>query len=156
MVQSPGLSLAPAHPTCSEVPPGWVAQLTFTAHTFSLAVSSPVFGPRQVYGLVNGSIIVKCFYPPTSVNRHDRKYWCRESAMGCMTVVSTSGYTSPSFRGRASVTDYPEAENFQITMSKLTEADAGTYQCGIGINGRGLSHRVSLDVSEGNCSLGAP
>ncbi|XP_010134008.1 PREDICTED: polymeric immunoglobulin receptor [Buceros rhinoceros silvestris] len=113
------------------------------------SASNPVFGPRQVYGLVNGSVTVKCFYPPTSVNRHDRKYWCRESAMGCTTIVSTSGYTAPSFRGRASITDYPEAENFQITMSKLTEANAGSYQCGIGINGRGLSYRVSLDVSEG-------
>lgn len=123
---------------------------------FPLAVSSPVFGPRQVYGLLNGSVTVKCFYPPTSVNRHDRKYWCRESATGCMTVVSTSGYTAPGYKGRASITDDPQAESFQIHMSELTMADAGTYQCGVGINSRGLCHKVSLDVSKGNCSLGAP
>ncbi|XP_010187201.1 PREDICTED: polymeric immunoglobulin receptor [Mesitornis unicolor] len=110
--------------------------------------SNPVFGPRQVYGLLNGSVTVKCFYPPTSVNRHDRKYWCRESAMGCMTVVSTNGYTAPGYQGRASITNYPQAENFQIDISGLTMADKGTYQCGIGINGRGLSHKVSLEVSE--------
>ncbi|NXK07768.1 PIGR protein, partial [Herpetotheres cachinnans] len=113
------------------------------------AASNPVFGPRQVYGLVNGSVTVKCFYPPTSVNRHDRKYWCRESAMGCMTVVSTNGYTAPGYQGRVSITNYPQAENFQINISALTAADTGTYQCGIGINGRGLSHKVSLEVSEG-------
>ncbi|NXH74594.1 PIGR protein, partial [Hydrobates tethys] len=113
------------------------------------AISSPVFGPRQVYGLLNGSVTVKCFYPPTRVNRHDRKYWCRESATGCMTVVSTNGYTSPDYQGRASITDYPQAESFQINISELTLADAGTYQCGVGLNGRGLSHKVSLDVSKG-------
>ncbi|XP_019325863.1 PREDICTED: polymeric immunoglobulin receptor [Aptenodytes forsteri] len=113
------------------------------------AISSPVFGPRQVYGLLNGSVTVKCFYPPTRVNRHDRKYWCRQSATGCMTVVSTNGYTAPGYEGRASITDYPQAENFQINISELTMADAGTYQCGVGINGRGLSYKVSLDVSKG-------
>ncbi|NXF30115.1 PIGR protein, partial [Nyctibius bracteatus] len=115
----------------------------------SKAASNPVFGPRQVYGLLNGSITVKCFYPPTRVNRHDRKYWCKESFTGCTTVVSTSGYTASGYRGRVSITDYPEAKNFQINISALTMADAGTYQCGVGINGRGLSHRVSLDVSKG-------
>ncbi|KAK2521868.1 Pigr [Columba livia] len=113
------------------------------------AISSPVFGPGQVYGLLNGSVTVKCFYPPTRVNRHDRKYWCRESGTSCRTVASTSGYTAPGYRHRISITDYPQAENFQIDISGLTAADAGTYQCGIGINGRGLSHKVSLDVSEG-------
>ncbi|XP_075299244.1 polymeric immunoglobulin receptor [Opisthocomus hoazin] len=113
------------------------------------SISSPVFGPRQVYGLFNGSATVKCFYPPTSVNRHDRKYWCKESARGCFTVVSTSGYTAPGYQGRISIIDYPQAENFQINISELRATDTGTYQCGIGINGRGLSYKVSLDVSEG-------
>ncbi|NXA24710.1 PIGR protein, partial [Ibidorhyncha struthersii] len=113
------------------------------------AASNPVFGPRQVYGLVNGSVTVKCFYPPTRVNRHDRKYWCRELATGCMTIVSTNGYTAPGYQGRVFITDYPLAENFQIDISQLTMAEAGTYQCGVGLNGRGLSHKVSLDVSKG-------
>ncbi|NXX19630.1 PIGR protein, partial [Podargus strigoides] len=112
------------------------------------ASSNPVFGPRQVYGLLNGSVTVTCFYPPTRVNRHDRKYWCRQSSRGCMTIVSTSGYTAAGYQGRISIADYPQAENFQINISALTTADTGTYQCGVGINGRGLSHRVSLDVSE--------
>nr|XP_010304695.1 PREDICTED: polymeric immunoglobulin receptor-like [Balearica regulorum gibbericeps] len=113
------------------------------------AASNPVFGPRQVYGLLNGSVTVKCFYPPTKVNRHDRKYWCRESSTSCITVVSTSGYVAPGYQGRVSITDYPVAQNFQINISNLAMADTGTYQCGIGINGRGLSHKVSLDVSQG-------
>ncbi|XP_054032397.1 polymeric immunoglobulin receptor [Dryobates pubescens] len=113
------------------------------------AISSPVFGPWQVYGLLNGSVTITCFYPPTSVNRHDRKYWCRESAMSCRTVVSSSGYVAAGYEGRASLIDYPESKHFQITISGLTKADEGAYLCGIGINGRGLSHKVSLEVSEG-------
>ncbi|NXL43310.1 PIGR protein, partial [Podilymbus podiceps] len=113
------------------------------------AILSPVFGPRQVYGLLDGAVTVKCFYPPTPVNRHDRKYWCKEAATRCITVASTSGYVAPGYKGRAFITDYPQAENFQINISGLALADAGNYQCGIGTNGRGLSHRVSLDVSEG-------
>ncbi|NXX86747.1 PIGR protein, partial [Urocolius indicus] len=113
------------------------------------AASDPVFGPRQVYGLLNGSVIVKCFYPPTRVNRHDRKYWCRETGTSCRTIVSTSGYSAPGYQGRASIIDYPQEGNFQVITSQLALADTGTYQCGVGINGRGLSHRVSLDVSEG-------
>ncbi|NXY71294.1 PIGR protein, partial [Glareola pratincola] len=113
------------------------------------AASNPVFGPRQVYGLLKGSVTVKCFYPPTSVNRHDRKYWCKESATGCTTIVSTSGFTAPGYQGRVSITDYPLAQSFQINMTGLTEAEEGTYQCGVGINGRGLSHKVILEVSQG-------
>ncbi|NXY88805.1 PIGR protein, partial [Alcedo cyanopectus] len=113
------------------------------------AISNPVFGPRQVYGLLKGSVTVKCFYPPTNVNRHDRKYWCKESGRGCMTIVSTNGYTDPGYKGRASITDHPQAESFEITISGLKKEDAGNYQCGVGVNGRGLSHRVKLEVTEG-------
>ncbi|XP_054251813.1 polymeric immunoglobulin receptor-like [Indicator indicator] len=113
------------------------------------AISSPVFGPWQVYGLLNGSVTITCFYPPTSVNRHDRKYWCRASATSCRTIISTSGYVAAGYEGRASLIDYPESKHFQITISGLTKADEGNYQCGVGINDRGLSHKVSLVVSEG-------
>ncbi|NXU50425.1 PIGR protein, partial [Turnix velox] len=114
------------------------------------AISGHVFGPQQVYGLLEGSVTVKCFYPPTSVNRHDRKYWCRETPTGCTTVVSTNGYKAPGYKGRVSIIDYPLDKNFQITMTGLTKEDEGTYQCGIGINGRGLSFKVGVVVSEGS------
>ncbi|NXY54171.1 PIGR protein, partial [Callaeas wilsoni] len=111
------------------------------------ATSDPVFGPRQVHGVLGGSVTVKCFYPPTPVNKHDRKYWCRQSGPGCVTVVST-GYVAQSYQDRISLSDHPEAENFQINISALVLADAGTFQCGVGVNGRGLSHRVTLSVAE--------
>ncbi|NXS11257.1 PIGR protein, partial [Neodrepanis coruscans] len=112
------------------------------------STSNPVFGPRQVYGLLNDSTIVKCFYPPTSVNRHDRKYWCRQQGGTCVTVASTNGFVASSYKGRVSITDHPEEHNFQINISALAPTDAGTYQCGVGVNGRGLSYRVTLEVNQ--------
>ncbi|NXN83274.1 PIGR protein, partial [Bombycilla garrulus] len=109
------------------------------------AISSPVFGPRQVHGVLGGSASVQCFYPPTAVNKHDRKYWCKQSGSRCVTVVSST-YVAPSYKGRISLTDYPEAENFQINISSLVPGDNGTFQCGVGVNGRGLSHTVQLGV----------
>ncbi|XP_021233248.1 polymeric immunoglobulin receptor [Numida meleagris] len=110
---------------------------------------NPVFGPQQVYGLIDGSVTIKCFYPPTTVNRHDRKYWCRESSRSCVTVVSSRGYRARGYQGRAAITDFPEQGVMLINISQLALADRGTYQCGIGINGKGLSYRVTLDISEG-------
>ncbi|NXB65560.1 PIGR protein, partial [Struthidea cinerea] len=128
------LSLLPAGSAKSRHPP-------------KATISSPIFGPRQVHGVLGASATVKCFYPPTPVNRHDRKYWCRESGSRCVTVVS-SGYVAPSYQDRVSLTDHPEAENFQINISALGPGDAGSYQCGVGVNGRGLSYRVALAVAE--------
>ncbi|XP_056367115.1 polymeric immunoglobulin receptor isoform X2 [Oenanthe melanoleuca] len=116
-------------------------------HLPKAAISSPVFGPRQVHGVLGGSVTVKCFYPPTPVNRHDRKYWCRQLGARCSTVLS-SDYVSPGYQGRVALSDHPEAENFQINISQLELGDAGTFQCGVGVNGRGLSHRVTLSVAE--------
>ncbi|NWZ41179.1 PIGR protein, partial [Brachypodius atriceps] len=109
---------------------------------------SPVFGPRRVYGVLGGSAVVKCFYPPTAINKHDRKYWCRQQGSRCVTVVS-SDYVAANYRGRISLVDRPEAENFQINISALGLEDGGTFQCGVGVNGRGLSHTVTLSVVEG-------
>ncbi|NWI93250.1 PIGR protein, partial [Pitta sordida] len=124
------------------------AESAKSRHLLKSAISSPVFGPRQVYGVVGGSTVVKCFYPPTTVNRHDRKYWCKQSGGSCMTVASTSGYVASAYKGRISITDYPEEENFQINISALALTDTGTYQCGVGVNGRGLSYKVTLNVSQ--------
>ncbi|XP_009075525.1 PREDICTED: polymeric immunoglobulin receptor, partial [Acanthisitta chloris] len=128
----------------------------FTAHTFPLAVSSPVFGPREVYAPVDGSATVKCFYPPTTVNRHDRKYWCKQSGSSCVTIASTSGYIAAEYKGRISITDHPEAESFQIDISALGLTDVGTYRCGVGLNGKGLSHKVILTVSQDSSLPEAP
>ncbi|XP_074833600.1 polymeric immunoglobulin receptor isoform X2 [Carettochelys insculpta] len=119
------------------------------AESAKISSSSPIFGPRQVTGLVGGSVTVKCFYPRTSVNRHDRKYLCKESARQCATIVSSTGYTGPDFTGRVNITDFPEQGIFTMQISKLELKDISFYKCGIGLNDRGLSFKVKLDVSKG-------
>uniref|UniRef100_A0A8C0IBQ8 Ig-like domain-containing protein n=1 Tax=Bubo bubo TaxID=30461 RepID=A0A8C0IBQ8_BUBBB len=87
--------------------------------------------PEIVYGLLNGSVTVKCFYPPTSVNRHDRKYWCRESARGCTTIVSTSGYTAPGYQGRVLMSSEDTPGSFSIMITQMGWKDSGLYLCGV-------------------------
>uniref|UniRef100_A0A8D2JIQ4 Immunoglobulin domain-containing protein n=1 Tax=Varanus komodoensis TaxID=61221 RepID=A0A8D2JIQ4_VARKO len=108
---------------------------------FIFSASSPIFGPRQVTGLLGGSVKVKCFYPRTSVNRHSRKYWCKESARQCATIISSNGFVARPYEGRASLTDYPENGIFIIEISQLQQRDIGSYKCGVGLNDRGLSFR---------------
>uniref|UniRef100_A0A7M4FP59 Ig-like domain-containing protein n=1 Tax=Crocodylus porosus TaxID=8502 RepID=A0A7M4FP59_CROPO len=103
------------------------------------SVGSTIFGPRIVTGLVGGSVTVRCFYPDTSVNRHDRKYWCKESTRRCETIVSSNGYVHPKYQDRANLTDYPDQGIFVVTMSNLEQKDMGAYKCGI----------VEVDVIQG-------
>ncbi|NXU38498.1 PIGR protein, partial [Drymodes brunneopygia] len=111
------------------------------------AASDPVFGPRQVQGVLGGSVTVKCFYPPTPTNTHDRKYWCKQSGPRCVTLVATT-YVAPGYQDRIALTDHPEEENFQVTISELGLGDRGIFQCGVGVNGRGLSHTVNVSIVE--------
>ncbi|XP_053105640.1 polymeric immunoglobulin receptor isoform X2 [Hemicordylus capensis] len=120
--------------------------------TFAQAVSSGglVFGPRQVTGLQGGSVTVKCFYPQSSANRHGRKYWCKESPRQCSTILSSNGFVAKEYTGRATLTDMPENGMFIIEISQMVKGDVGSYKCGIGLNDRGLSFQVKLDISEGS------
>ncbi|XP_077190931.1 polymeric immunoglobulin receptor-like [Paroedura picta] len=109
--------------------------------------SSSMLGPRQVTGLLHGSVTVKCFYPATRVNRHDRKYWCKQSTRQCSTIVSSNGYISRDYEGRATITDFPDYGLFTVEISGLRRNDIGSYKCGIGINDK-LFFKVKLDVSQ--------
>ncbi|XP_062834668.1 polymeric immunoglobulin receptor [Anolis carolinensis] len=124
--------------------------LTIVQAESAISNSSPIFGPKQVTGLVGGSVTVKCFYPRTSVNRHSRKYWCKESTQHCSTIISSNGYVARGFEGRTSIIDYPENGLFTIEISNLVRRDMGPYKCGVGLNDKGLSFRVKLDVSAGS------
>ncbi|KGL81240.1 Polymeric immunoglobulin receptor, partial [Tinamus guttatus] len=100
-------------------------------------------------GLLDGSVSVKCFYPQTTVNKHDRKYWCREATRSCQTIISSNGYVAASYEGRVSITDFPEQGVFLVNVSGLSLADGGSYRCGLGLNNKALSFQVKLDISEG-------
>jgi polymeric immunoglobulin receptor len=115
-----------------------------------ISTKSPIFGPEEVSSVEGNSVSIKCYYPSTSVNRHTRKYWCRVGANGrCTTLISSEGYVSTEYAGRANLTNFPENGQFVVNIAKLTQDDSGNYKCGLGINSRGLSFDVSLEVSQG-------
>uniref|UniRef100_P81265-2 Isoform Short of Polymeric immunoglobulin receptor n=1 Tax=Bos taurus TaxID=9913 RepID=P81265-2 len=114
-----------------------------------VSMKSPIFGPEEVTSVEGRSVSIKCYYPPTSVNRHTRKYWCRQGAQGrCTTLISSEGYVSDDYVGRANLTNFPESGTFVVDISHLTHKDSGRYKCGLGISSRGLNFDVSLEVSE--------
>lgn len=120
-----------------------------------VSTKSPIFGPQEVNIVEGGSASITCYYPATSVNRHTRKYWCRQGAKGrCTTLISSDGYVSKDYEGRANITNFPDSSTFVMNIDHLTQNDSGRYKCGLGINSRGLSFDVSLDVSKGPGPLG--
>lgn len=115
-----------------------------------VSMKSPIFGPQDVSSVEGSSVSIRCYYPATSVNRHSRKYWCRIGAKGrCTTLISSEGYISKDYKGRANLTNFPENGTFVMDIGHLTRGDSGLYKCGLGISSRGLSFDVSLEVSQG-------
>lgn len=119
-----------------------------------VSMKSPIFGPQEVSRLEGGSASIKCYYPATSVNRHSRKYWCRQGAKGrCTTLISSEIYISKDYEGRANLTDFPENNSFVVDIGHLTQNDSGHYKCGVGIHNQGLFFDVRLEVSPGSAFL---
>ncbi|KAM5237810.1 polymeric immunoglobulin receptor [Ctenodactylus gundi] len=123
--------------------------LTFLLAAFSVVTArSPIFGPQEVSVVEGNSVSITCYYPATSVNRHTRKYWCRQGASGrCMTLISSGGYIAKDYVGRAKLTNFPEKSLFVVNITQLNRDDTGNYKCGLGISSQGLSFDVSLEVS---------
>ncbi|XP_004685339.1 PREDICTED: polymeric immunoglobulin receptor [Condylura cristata] len=115
-----------------------------------VSMKSPIFGPHEVKKVEGSSALIRCFYPATSVNRHTRKYWCRQFANGaCVTIISSDGYISKNFTNRIRITNFPENNTFEVNIANLRSKDSGSYKCGLGINNRGLSFDVNLKVFQG-------
>ncbi|CAO2636764.1 Polymeric immunoglobulin receptor [Lemmus lemmus] len=110
---------------------------------------SPIFGPQDVSSVVGNSVSITCYYPATSVNRHTRKYWCRKGASGlCTTLISSNGFISKEYAGRAHLINFPENNTFVINIAQLTQDDTGSYKCGLGTSNQPLFFDVSLEVSQ--------
>uniref|UniRef100_A0A8C3VPN7 Polymeric immunoglobulin receptor n=1 Tax=Catagonus wagneri TaxID=51154 RepID=A0A8C3VPN7_9CETA len=113
-----------------------------------VSTKSPIFGPEEVSSVEGSSVSIKCYYPDSSVNRHSRKYWCRIGAKGrCTTLISSEGFISKDYAGRANLTNFPENGTFVMDIGHLTRNDSGRYKCGLGISSRGLSFDVSLEIN---------
>ncbi|XP_012372358.2 polymeric immunoglobulin receptor [Octodon degus] len=114
-----------------------------------VSTKSPIFGPEEVSAMEGSSVSIMCYYPSTSVNRHSRKYWCRQGAKGsCTTLISSGGYVSKDYVGRSSLTNFPDLGAFMVNITHLSQEDSGHYKCGLGVSNRGLNFDVSLEVSQ--------
>ncbi|XP_016071474.1 PREDICTED: high affinity immunoglobulin alpha and immunoglobulin mu Fc receptor [Miniopterus natalensis] len=107
--------------------------------------------PRRVSGEPGKAVTIQCHYTPSSINRHQRKYWCRLSTLTwlCHTIVSTNHYTHLRYSGRVAVADFPHSGLFVVRLSQLSPEDAGSYRCGIGNGNNMLFVSVDLTVSAG-------
>ncbi|EPQ19594.1 High affinity immunoglobulin alpha and immunoglobulin mu Fc receptor [Myotis brandtii] len=112
-------------------------------------------GPRLVSGEPGGAVTIQCRYTPTSINRHQRKYWCRLSPLTwlCHTVVSTNHYTHGRYSGRVALADFPHRGLFVVRLTQLSPEDGGSYRCGIGNGNDMLFLSMNLAVSAG---MGSP
>ncbi|XP_050003756.1 high affinity immunoglobulin alpha and immunoglobulin mu Fc receptor [Alexandromys fortis] len=117
----------------------------------SLTGANALRGPRLVSGEPGGAVTIHCHYAPSSVNRHQRKYWCRLAPplWTCYTVVSTNHYTHRDYRGRVALTDFPQSALFMVKLFRLSPNDTGLYRCGIGDRNDKLFFRMNLIVSPG-------
>lgn len=113
-----------------------------------LSMKSPIFGPAEVDKFEGSSASIKCFYPATSVNQHSRKYWCRQESQGSCTTLISDSYISKNYQGRAKLTHFPKNNTFVVDIAHLTKNDSGHYKCGLGINNRGLSFDINLQVNQ--------
>ncbi|KAB1258635.1 High affinity immunoglobulin alpha and immunoglobulin mu Fc receptor [Camelus dromedarius] len=116
-----------------------------------LQAANALKGPRLVSGELGGSVTIQCRYAPLLINSHQRKYWCRLSPRPwlCHTVVSTNHYTQRRYRGRVSLTDFPQKGFFVVRLSQLSPEDVGRYRCGIGNSNDMLFFSMNLTVSAG-------
>ncbi|XP_066217984.1 polymeric immunoglobulin receptor [Saccopteryx leptura] len=111
-----------------------------------VSMRSPIFGPQEMSRVEGSSASIKCYYPATSVNRHSRKFWCRQGARGRCTTLISDSFISKDYEGRANITDFPESNMFVVDIGHLTQSDSGLYKCGVGIINQGLFFDVNLEV----------
>ncbi|XP_021571408.1 high affinity immunoglobulin alpha and immunoglobulin mu Fc receptor [Carlito syrichta] len=120
----------------------------------SFTTANGLKGPRLVSGKPGGAVTIQCHYAPLSVNRHQRKYWCRLGPPKwiCQTIVSTNYYTHHHYHGRVALEDFPQRGLFVVRLSKLSLDDVGCYHCGIGSKNDMLFFSMNLTVSAGPSS----
>lgn len=105
----------------------------------------------MVSGEPGDTVTIQCHYTPSSINRHQRKYWCRISPLTwlCHTIVSTNHYTHLRYRDRVALTDFSQSGLFVVRLSQLSPDDVGSYRCGIGNTNNMLFFSMKLNVSAG-------
>ncbi|XP_037349217.2 LOW QUALITY PROTEIN: CMRF35-like molecule 6 [Talpa occidentalis] len=83
----------------------------------------------MVTGSVGGSLSVQCHYEDKFAGHV--KYWCRNSCWSSGGKIVETSRSERERRGCVSIRDHPAILTFTVTVENLTEADAGTYYCGV-------------------------
>ncbi|KAM9119724.1 CMRF35-like molecule 2 [Pangshura tecta] len=96
-----------------------------------------VTGPGAVTGPAGGAVAVRCRY--RAGYEDSPKFWCRDGGSWAGSwrcsdgyIVETDGSEAEVTRGRFSIRDDRAQRAFTVTVGNLTQADAGTYRCGVG------------------------
>ncbi|GAB1285389.1 High affinity immunoglobulin alpha and immunoglobulin mu Fc receptor [Apodemus speciosus] len=123
-VEDPSLHCGSTHSSCTPV---LLEELSFSC-------TNALRGPRLVTGDTGGAVTIHCHYAPSSVNRHQRKYWCRRGLRrGSVTPSCPPTDTlTPDYHGRVALTDHPQSGLFMVRLLQLSLDDMGLYRCGIG------------------------
>nr|XP_020670936.1 CMRF35-like molecule 7 [Pogona vitticeps] len=110
---------------------------------------SDLTGPGVVHAAPGTSAHVQCRYDQKY--EANAKYWCRITSKGdCLFLVRTSGLEYPVKVDRVSIRDNHTLYQFTVTMDRLTASDAGTYRCGVRVNGGpDLLTPITVKVSTG-------
>ncbi|KAF1667680.1 CMRF35-like molecule 3, partial [Aptenodytes patagonicus] len=122
------------------ISPGWGWLL--------LPVCQALVVPREVSSRAGETLSLRCWYP-RGYEAYN-KYWCRGASRdSCHKVVETVGREAPRQRGRVSIQDSHIFCVVLLTVEDLSEADAGSYWCGVERMGRDLMEPVTVRVVPG-------
>ena len=97
----------------------------------------------SVEGELGGDVTIKCSHSNAESNV---KYFCKDPCEDEDVLITSRQIR----RGRYSITD--KGDTFYVTISRLTEGDAGTYQCRIQRALWDTSNEVVLTVVKGELS----
>ncbi|NXO25422.1 CLM8 protein, partial [Cisticola juncidis] len=109
-----------------------------------------VTGPRLVTVEQGSSLAVSCSYRPRY--KLNSKYWCLKNSLSfCLTyIIQTDGSEVTVTRDRVSIRDNHTANAFTVTLSSVTQGDAGRYSCGVKRRlRRNRWHSIKVMVSAG-------
>ncbi|NXK47250.1 CLM2 protein, partial [Chauna torquata] len=122
------------------ISPGWGWLL--------LPVCQALLVPGEVSGHVGETLSLSCWYARGYEGYN--KYWCRGATRdSCHKVVETAGRDVPRQHGRVSIKDNHVFCFALLTMEELSEADAGSYWCGVERAGWDLMKPVTVRVLPG-------
>ncbi|XP_058862135.1 CMRF35-like molecule 5 [Acipenser ruthenus] len=94
-----------------------------------ITVLGSVKSAEVFYGIEGGNVKIDCPYQP-EYNKNE-KYLCRIRWMPDNALISSGKPETLVTKGRFSLYDNRSARVFTVTITELTQKDAGTYYCGI-------------------------